>query len=69
VVRAGRVGAPLEDVARDEVRPGHEALGVALGLGADVDDAAAGPGGVTRLMGPQAQPRPCPLEQLVDLAR
>jgi hypothetical protein len=29
---AGGVGAPFEDVARDEVRPGHEALSVALGL-------------------------------------
>src|SRR3954469_9687007 len=68
-VRTVGVAAPLEHVARDEHAAGHDAVAPALALGADVDRPRPGVDGRARASRVDpSQPRPGPLEELVDPA-
>src|SRR4051812_24463089 len=68
-VRTVGVAAPLEHVARDEHAAGHDAVAPALALGADVAQHRPGVDGRARASRVDpSQPRPGPLEELVDPA-
>ena len=67
---ATRVGAPLEDIALDEIRAGNEALGLTLAFRTNIDNEAAsacGLEGFARRQPPQ--PFPSPGQELVDPRR
>ncbi len=64
---ATRVGAPLENIALDEIRAGNEALRLTLAFRANIDDEAAsayGLEGFARRQPPQ--PFPSPGQERVD---
>ena len=66
-VRSGRIAAPLEHVARDEDAARHDAVALALALGADVDEHRAGAHGVGGLRGVDALEALARLgEQVID---
>jgi hypothetical protein len=66
-VRARRIEAPLEYVARDEVGAGHGAVSFVLSVGADVDQQRTLPHGGERLIRREpAQPPASVVEELLD---